>query len=84
MEERIKGEKLTSINKKSANTNVGDTTNKILDGDVLFFVSMEDACIYTSSSSIDWILDSGSSHHITPCKSNFVSYEIGDYDREYI
>ena len=69
---------------KSTNTNEGETTTKILDGDVLFNVSMEDACLYTSSDNIYWILESRSSHHISPCKNNFVSYEIGDYDREYI
>ena len=48
--------------------------------DVLFTLSMEDAFLYTYRSRIDWILESGSSHHVTPCKTNFVLYEVGDYD----
>ena len=78
MEERIKEQKSASSNQKSANTNEGETTAVVSDSDVLFTVSMEDACLYTSSSSIDWILDSGASHHVTPSKTNFVSYEVGD------
>ena len=45
---------------------------------------MKYACLYTSSSSIDWILDSGASHHVTPSKTNFVSYELGDYGRVHL
>ena len=50
--------------------------------DVLFTISIEEACLYTSNSSIDWIVEYGSSHHVTPCKINFVSYETsGHYGR---
>ena len=73
-----------SSNKNSGNTNEGGTTAVVLDSDVLFTFSMEDACLYTSSNSIDWILDSGSSHHVTPSKTNFVSYEVGDYGRVHL
>ena len=45
---------------------------------------MEDACLYTSSNSIDWILDSGASHHVTPSKDNFVTYNPGDYGRVHL
>ena len=74
-----KEQKSASSNQKSANTNEGETTVVVLDSDVLFTFSMEDACLYTSSSSIDWILNSGASHHVTLSKTNFVSYEVGDY-----
>jgi hypothetical protein len=36
----------------------------VLDGEVLFNVSMEDACLYTSNCNIDWTLHSGISHHV--------------------
>ena len=74
-----KEQKSASSNQKSANTNEGETTAIVSDSDVLFTVSMEDACLCTSSSSIDWILDSRASHHVTASKTNFVSYEVGDY-----
>ena len=45
---------------------------------------MEDACLYTSSNSIDWILDSGASHHVTSSKDNFVIYSPGDYGRVHL
>jgi len=51
---------------------------------VLFTVSVEDACVYTSSSSFDWILESRASYHVTPCKDSFVSYNTGDYDRVHL
>ena len=79
-----KEQKSANSNQKSANTNEGETTAVVSDSDVLFTVSMEDACLYTSSSSIDWILDSGASHHVTPSKTNFVSYEAGDYGRVHL
>ena len=61
------------------NTNEGEIIIVALDGDVLFTVSIEDACLYNYSNSIDWILESRASHHVTPCKTNFVSYETCDY-----
>ena len=79
-----KEQKSASSNKKSANTNEGETTAVVSYGDVLFTVSMEDACLYTSNSSIVWILDSGASHYVIPSKTNFVSYEIGDYGRVHL
>ena len=79
-----KEQKLASSNQKSANTNEGETTVVVSDSDVLFTVSMEDACLYTSISSIYWILNSGASHHVTPSKTNFVSYEVGDYGRVHL
>ena len=45
---------------------------------------MEDARLYTSSNSIDWILDSGASHHVTPSKDNFVTYNPSDYGRVHL
>ena len=51
---------------------------------MLFTVSVEDACVYTSSSSFDWILDSRASHHVTPCNESFVSYNPGDYGRVHL
>ena len=48
---------------------------------VLFTISLEVASVYTSRSSFDWILHSGASHHVTPCKDSFVSYNPGDYGR---
>ena len=74
-----KEQKSASPNQKSSNTNEGETTAVVSDSDVLFIVSMEAACLYTSSISIDWILDSRESHHVTLSKTNFVSYEVGDY-----
>ena len=79
-----KEQKLVISNQKSTNTNEGETTAVVSDTDVLFTVSMEDACLYNSSISIDWILDSGASHHVTPSKINFVSYEVGDYGRVHL
>ena len=32
----------------------------------------------------DWILDSRASHHVTPCKDSFVSYNPGDYGRVHL
>ena len=51
---------------------------------MFFTVSVEDAFVYTSSSSFDWILDSMASHHVTPCKDSFVSYNPGDYGRVHL
>jgi len=51
---------------------------------VLFTVSVEDSCVYTSSSSFYWILDCGASHHVTACKDSFVSYNPGDYGRVHL
>jgi hypothetical protein len=34
--------------------------------------------------SIDWILDSGASHHVTPSKDNFVAYNSGDYGKVHL
>lgn len=48
---------------------------------MLFIVSVEDACVYTSNSNFDWIFDYGACHHVTPCKNSFVSYNSGDYRR---
>jgi len=43
---------------------------------------MEDACLYTSSCSIDWILDYEASHHVTSRKDNCVAYSSqGDYGK---
>ena len=75
---------MVNTNHKSSNTNEGETTAVATDGDVLFTVSVEDACVYTSSSSFNWILDSGASHHVTPCKDSFVSYNPGDYGRVHL
>ena len=77
-------QKPTNTNKKSANTNEGETTAIVSNVEVLFTVSMEDACLYTSSNNIDWILDSGASHHVTPSKDNFVTYNPGDYGRVHL
>jgi hypothetical protein len=79
-----KDQRPSSTNHKSSSTNEGETTVVATDGDVLFTVSVEDACVYTSSSSFDWILDSGASHHVTPCKDSFVSYNPGDYGRVHL
>ena len=51
---------------------------------MFFTVSVEDAFLYTSSSNFDWILDSGASHHVTPCKDIFVAYNPGDYGRVHL
>jgi len=45
---------------------------------------MEDAFLYTSSCSIDLILDYGASHHVTPSKNNFVAYNSGDYGKVHL
>ena len=74
-------QKPTSTNQKSGSTNEGETTAIVSDVEVLFTVSMEDACLYTSNNSIDWILDFGASHHVTPSKDNFVTYNPDDYGR---
>ena len=29
-------------------------------------------------------LDSGASHHVTPCKDSFVSHNLGDYGRVHL
>lgn len=78
-----KNQRPSSTNHKSSSTNEGETTAVAIDGDV-FTVSVEDAYVYTSSSSFDWILDSGASHHVTPCKDSFVSYNPGDYGRVHL
>ena len=83
-QEEQKVQKPTSTNKKSASTNEGETTAIVSDAEVLFTVSMEDACLYTSSNSIDWILDFGASHHVTPSKDNFVTYNPSDYGRVHL
>ena len=79
-----KEQKSASSNQKSAITNEGETIAIVSDSDVLFTVSMEDACLYTSISRIDLILVSGAYHHVTPSKTNFVSYEVGDYGRVHL
>lgn len=61
-----KTQKHTSTNHKSSNTYEGDTTAVATNGDVLFIVSVEDACLCTSSSRFDWILEYGAYHHVTP------------------
>lgn len=45
---------------------------------MLLPVSVEYACLYTSSSSFDLIFDFGESHRLTPCKDSFVAYNLGD------
>ena len=77
-------QRLANTNYKSSNTNEGETTSVVTVCDVLFTFSIEDACLYTSSGSFDWILDSGESHHVTPCKDSFVAYNPGDYGRVYL
>ena len=79
-EQEQKDKKSTNTNKILASTNEGKTTAVVSDVEVLFIVSMEDVCLFTSSSS-DWIHEFGASDHVTPCKDNFVSYKILDYGR---
>jgi len=79
-----KDQTLSSTNHKSSTTNEGETTVVATDGDVLITISVEDAYVYTSSSSFDWIFDSGAYHHVTLCKDNFVSYNLGDYGRVHL
>ena len=79
-----KDQSLTSTNHKSSNSNEGETTVVVTYAGVLFVVSIEDTCLYTSSSRLDWILDSGASHHVTPCKDSFLSYNPGDYGRVHL
>ena len=76
-----KDQRPSSTNHKSSSTNEGQTTVLATYGDVLFTISIDDACVYTSSSSFEWILEFGASHHVTPCKYSFVSYNLGDYGR---
>ena len=45
---------------------------------------MEDPCLYTFRNSIDWIVDFRASHHVTPSKDNFVTYNSGDYGRVHL
>jgi len=68
----------------STNTNEGETTTVVLENEVLFTVSMEYACLFSFNYSIDWILDSGASHHVTPSKDNFVAYSFGDYGKVHL
>jgi hypothetical protein len=70
--------------KTSTNTNEGETIVVVSENEVLFTVSMEDACLFVSNYSIDWILDSGASHHVTPSKDNFVAYSSGDYGKVHL
>lgn len=79
-----KDQRPSNTNQNSSNTNEGETTVVAIDGDVFFTVSVEDACVYTSISSFDGILDSGASHHVIPCKDSFVSYNPGDYGRVHL
>jgi len=69
-----KEHKSVNKNNKSSNTNEGGTIVVASKSDVLFTVSVEEAYLYTSSSSIDWVLDSGASHHVTPRKNIFFFY----------
>ena len=84
MKKGQKDQRPNNTNYKSSNTNEGETTVVVTDGDVLFTILVEDACLYTSSSSFDWILDFGASHHVTPCKDSFVAYNPGDYGRVHL
>ena len=84
MKKGKKDQRPANTNYKSSSSNEGETTAVVTDGDVLFTVSVEDACLYTSSSSFYWILDSGASHHVTPCKDSFVAYNLGDYGRVHL
>ena len=79
-----KDQRPSNTNHKSSSTNEGEITVVAINGDFLFIVLVEDACVYTYSSSIDWILDSGASHHVTPCKDSFVSYNPCDYSRVHL
>jgi hypothetical protein len=45
---------------------------------------MEDACLFVSNYSVDWILDSGASHHVTPINDNFVAYSYDDYGKVHL
>lgn len=71
-------------NQNPTSTNEGETTAIAMDGDVLLTILVEDVCLNTSSSSFDWILDFEASHHVTPCKENFVAYNHGDYGRVHL
>jgi hypothetical protein len=42
---------------------------------------MEDACLFPSNYSVDWILDYGASHYATPSKDKFVAYSSSDYGK---
>lgn len=53
-----KDQRPTSTNHKSSSTNEGETAVLATYGDVVFTISIEDACVYTSNNSFDWILDS--------------------------
>ena len=73
-----KEHKSINTNKKSSNTKEGEKKKK------KFIVSLEEVCLYISSSSIDWVLDSRASKHVTPCKNNFVTYEEVDHGRVHL
>lgn len=36
---------------------------------------------YTCNRMNNWLLDSLESHHVTPCKHNFIGYDVSDYGR---
>ena len=71
--------KSINTNKKSSNTKEGEKNKK-----KKFIVSVEEVCLYISSSSIDWVLDSRASKHVTPCKNNFVTYEEVDHGKVHL
>ena len=79
-----KEKKLENMNKKSSSKNEGETRTVVLDNDVLITNSMEEVCLYNSSCSVDWILYSIASHHVTPNKDNFIVYNHGNYGRVHL
>ena len=40
--------------------------------------------MYTFGCNIDCIFDSRASHHVTPCKDNFVTYKTSDCGRVHL
>ena len=81
---RVEGTKINQHKWKLSSTNEGETIVVASKSDVLFIVLVEEAWLYIYSSSIDWVLDSGVYHHVTPCKNNFSTYEEVDHGRVHL
>ena len=56
-----------------------DPTTATCDGDIV--IACDDACVSLACQQTDWIIDSGTSYHITPYREMFSTYAGGDFGK---
>lgn len=69
--------KLKKVEKDKTQSKDDENAAAAVSSDVVI-LSVEE-CLHVSSSSIEWVVDSGASYHATPRKEYFSSYKEGDF-----